>query len=81
MKLILELMELPFEGGRFVTTRHPDMTSSVDWGSTHGSHTTTAQWVCTDAENNVIVAIVKDFGLKTVYTSPHSPKKLKLKIK
>ena len=58
-----ESVKLPFEGGCFVTTRLPDMTSSVDWGSSHESHMTTAQWVCPDAANNATVATVKHFGL------------------
>ena len=58
-----ESVKLPFEGGCFVTTRLPDMTSSVDWGSSHESHMTTAQWVCPDAANNTTVATVKRFGL------------------
>ena len=58
-----ESVKLPFEGGCFVTTLHPVMTSSVDWGYSDESHTTTAQWVCPDAENNATVAIVKHLGL------------------
>ena len=58
-----ESVKPPFEGGCFVTTRLPDMTSSVDWGYSHESHMTTAHWVCPDAANNATVATVNHFGL------------------